>query len=74
MVCLNNSPLISRENTIILLKQMGNRICVVYDGARLIGSGFFCIIPYKNQKLKVLITASFNVETLLKKNKIIIGL
>ena len=77
MVLLGDSPFVSRKTTNIILEQMNKCICTVYGENRFAeekGSGFFCIIPYKNQKLKVLITASFIVKEQLKKNKIKIKL
>ena len=49
-----NSPdLINIEGTTKILEQMKRNICKIYNGN---GTGFFCYIPYKNRKLKVLMT------------------
>jgi hypothetical protein len=58
-----------------MLEQMKRCICLVdNDKNNPFGTGFFCNIPYKNQKLKVLITASFNIKNQIKRNKITIKL
>jgi regulator of RNase E activity RraB len=50
-------------------------ICAVCtDEGNRLGTGFFCNIPYKNQKLKVLITASSHIKNHLKRSKITIKL
>ena len=77
MVFTINSFLVTLEKTNIILEQMKKYICTIYSNFEKeneYGTRFFCIIPYKNQILKVLITASFIVENQLKKNKIKIKL
>ena len=52
-----------------ILGQMKNSICKIYKGS---GTGFFCIIPFKKEKLKVLITNHHVInEKFLKENNII---
>ena len=57
---------------------MKKSVCIVNFGHEGLNTGFstgfFCIIPYKNQKLKVLITTSFAVNDQIKNNKINIQL
>ena len=45
---------ITLEKTEKILMQMKTCICMIYDD--LIGTGFFCKIPYSNKKIPVLIT------------------
>ena len=66
------------EGTKKILKQMENCICKVFmssDGNGF-GTGFFCIIPYKGNQLKVLITCYYilDKEYLLREKKIKIEL
>ena len=72
-----NSFLLTLPQAHFILEQMKKCICTVYGENRFAeekGSGFFCIIPYKNQKLKVLITASSHIKNHLKRSKITIKL
>ena len=45
---------VTKEKTKIILKQMENSICKVFGNN--IGTGFFCLIPIKNEKIPVLMT------------------
>ena len=45
---------VTKEKTKIILKQMENSICKVFGNN--IGTGFFCLIPIKNEKIPVLKT------------------
>lgn len=67
---INNCPIVSVKTHEKILEQMKKCICKIYKGN---GTGFFCEIPYKNnKKLKVLIT-NFHVidEEYIKDNKVI---
>ena len=55
-------PPITSEQTKIILKQMENCICKIYGSSNFLGTGFFCIIPYKGNELKVLITAKYILD------------
>ena len=55
------------EGTNKILNQLKNCICKIDIGK---GSGFFCEIPYKNKKLKVLMTNNHVIdEKIIKENK-----
>ena len=77
MPLLPKCPLpVTFEGTKKILEQMDNFICKVHSSSGGFGTGFFCIIPYKASKLKVLIT-DYHVlskEYLLSEKKIKIEL
>ena len=50
---VNQMEQVTIQGTSKILEQMKNCICKIYKAK---GTGFFCQIPYENQKLKVLIT------------------
>ena len=52
---VNYPEYINIKGTETILEQMKKCICKIYEG-KSCGTGFFCIIPYQNKKLKVLIT------------------
>jgi hypothetical protein len=75
MVYFKDSFLLTLQQAHFILEQMKKCICTVYMGKENgFGTGFFCNIPYKNQKLKVLITASSHIKNHLKRSKITIKL
>jgi len=67
---------ITIKQTCIILNQMKNSVCKIYrkDGAK--GTGFFCVISYKNKTMKVLITNKhvINEEYILWNNIIAISI
>ena len=52
---VNYPEYINIQGTETILEQMKKCICKIYEG-KSCGTGFFCIIPYQNKNLKVLIT------------------
>ena len=66
------------KETNIILEQMENSICKVFMSSDVsdFGTGFFCIIPYKGSRLKVLITGYdvLSKENLLSEKEIKIEL
>ena len=71
---LNDYPeFVSLKSAKIIINQMKNNIFKIYLNDRIIGTGFFCKIPFINNiKLKVLITNSHIIN--LQMEKIIISL
>ena len=62
---------ITIEGTEIILEQMKKCICKI-ENRNGNGTGFLCSIPYKNKKLKVMITNNHIInEDIIKNNKII---
>ena len=73
MVHLKRHPIpVSLEGTNIILEQMKNCICLIYNNYKVSGTGFFCTIPYKSQKIKAMITADYIInEEELRKSEVI---
>ena len=69
---------ISLEGTEEIVKQMKNKVCKIYIGENIKGTGFFCKIPYfqiNNFLLPVLITTNHIInEQNIGKNKEVISL
>ena len=55
MVLLKSNPLIYYEQISLIMEQLNKCICKVYSNNGSFSSGFFCLIPYNNKKLPVLI-------------------
>ena len=54
---INRYPIqVSLDGTEKIVSQMKNSICKIYRNKDLVGTGFFCKIPFKNNLLPVLIT------------------
>ena len=53
---------ITIEQTYVILNQMKNSVCKIFrkDGA--IATGFFCVIPYKNKTMNVLLTNNHVID------------
>ena len=52
-----NQPIpVSIEGTKKIVEQMENCICKIYKKNGATGTGFFCKIPYKNERIPVLVT------------------
>ena len=69
---LENYPLpVTIDETNQILNQLKNCICQI-ENKNGKGTGFFCYIPYKNKKLKVMITNNHIIdEEILKINELI---
>ena len=55
------------EKNILILKQMKKSICKI-ENKNGQGTGFFCTIPYGNEKLKVLITSNHVLDNIILEN------
>ena len=66
---INNYPKpVTIKGTMKILYQLQNCICKI-ENKNGNGTGFFCYIPYKNKKIKVLITNNHIInEDILKEN------
>ena len=60
-------PLPVIEKNILILKQMKKSICKI-ENKNGQGTGFFCTIPYGNEKLKVLITSNHVLDNIILEN------
>ena len=47
---------ISLKGTEEIVEQMKKKVCKIFIGNDIKGTGFFCKIPYNNNELKVLMT------------------
>ena len=71
---INDISPINKEQTKIILTQLENTVCKIYENNKEKGTGFLCKIPYLNQfKLLPVLITSVNVlnEEYLKMNKYI---